>query len=63
MKLRMPIKLTEEEKAFTQEPTDIFDDARSYFAQIFHFATLDPAKFPSRKYQLSAEFSKDKAYL
>ncbi|XP_012266555.2 anoctamin-4-like isoform X2 [Athalia rosae] len=63
MKLRMPIKQTAEERALTQEPTDIFDDARSYFAQVFHFATLDRAKFPSRKYQLAAEFSRDKAYL
>lgn len=63
MKLRMPIKLTPEEKASTEEPTDIFDEARSWFAQLFHFATLDRAKFPASKYQLSTEFSKDKAYL
>ncbi|XP_046590549.1 anoctamin-5 [Neodiprion lecontei] len=63
MKLRMPIKLSPEERACSQEPSDIFDDARTWFAQVFHFATLDAAKFPTRKYQLSTEFSKDKIYL
>ncbi|XP_033214628.1 anoctamin-5-like [Belonocnema kinseyi] len=62
MKLRMPIKHSSSEE-LSDDTGDFFDDARTWFAKFFKFAQLDPNKFPPKKYQLAAEFSRDKDYL
>ncbi|XP_063990308.1 anoctamin-5-like isoform X1 [Diachasmimorpha longicaudata] len=62
MKLKMPIKpLSNEELQVSG--TDIFEDAKSWFINLFKCAQLDPAKFPKREARLLAEFSRDKDYL
>ena len=62
MKLRMPIKHSSTEE-LSDDTSDFFDDARTWFAKLFKFAQLDPKKFPPKEYQLAAEFSRDKNYL
>lgn len=62
MKLKMPIKLLTTD-VLEDKQTDLFDDARSWFINLFRFVQLDPDKFPKRERTLLTEFSRDKDYL
>ncbi|XP_057333103.1 anoctamin-5-like isoform X2 [Microplitis mediator] len=62
MKLKMPIKLLTTDD-FEDKQTDLLDDARSWFINLFSFVQLDPEKFPKRERTLLTEFSRDKDYL
>ncbi|KAH0560411.1 anoctamin-5-like [Cotesia glomerata] len=62
MKLKMPIKLLTTD-ALEDKQTDLFDDARSWFINLFRFVQLDPDKFPKKERNLLTEFSRDKDYL
>lgn len=62
MKLKMPIKPLSNQE-LDDSGSDLFDDAKSWFINLFKFVQLDKEKFPKLETKLSSEFSRDKDYL
>lgn len=62
MKLKMPIKPLSNQE-LVDSANDLFDEAKSWFMNLFKFVQLDANKFPKLETTLSSEFSRDKDYL
>ncbi|CRK98840.1 CLUMA_CG011990, isoform A [Clunio marinus] len=65
LKFKFPIKLDENESDFALEDEigEVSRSIKSIFDSIYKYIRLDKRLFPSRKYELYHEFSRDKSYL
>lgn len=65
LKVKMPIKRIHTDGLDTEgdDEVKIMQGFKSFFGRPFQFVKLDPAVFPPRQHEFSAEFSREKMYL
>jgi anoctamin-1 len=63
MKMKMPLAEMKGQETIMPQDYQVMDRMKSFFGKPFSFIKLDSKLFPTKKYELQHEYSRDKSYL